>query len=270
MSSRPEGIPVISGPDVDKAIALRDSRYTGRQLEESEYQIGESPDEYVARLLELYPGDDQRAYILGLNAVIPIGLSSLEATAGYMQDQELNPEIEEFFPRSLNSLAVGAQISDENDWYLRLDPDVANPAISAANLAEAALRRAADQQLSEARRASVDFILGRSGVKGAGLSAQVRLGIRRVKVGIAKGVIGEDQLEEHVVRQIGKLVNLRTLGITLDRSAERFRNISKNLSGSFDPLEIYLDAVAAQLSLDDLVIHPSVGSGLFEAHALNS
>lgn len=261
-----ERITPLSGPEIDQAIALRDSRYSTQQLKESGYQTGDTPDQYLARILELYPQDDQKAYILGLDAVAPIGVFGLEALSSYIQNQNLDQQVEAIFPRDLNSSVVGADIKQGKGWYLRVDPEVANPAIAFANLAEIALRRFGDQRVQEAHKLAEEILSGKALLNSLKLTTKLKVGIARLKMSAAKNMAGREVVSELFRQEIEKSINLRTLGLSVDLSANRFRNISRSLSDLFDPFEMFAEVVSVQLSLDDLMIHPSVGEGIFEIY----
>lgn len=253
---------------VDNTYALyMEQRYSFELRQASLLRDGETPDGYVARMLELYPEKSQQAYIGALHAVMPLAISGPYALQELAEGQEVDPKIANVYPPELNGHIIGKGLEDKTLWRLKANPTQVAEAIGACNLGEYAVRNFGDRQVKEVRQQIEAVVLGKAKIEGASIPTELKVGVNQLALTMAEKIVGVELVEQIVRGEVEKLVTTRSLQLSTDSTADAFGEVSKYLGEYFDPLSLLATSLfSVQLSLDNLKIHPDVGKGIIDAH----
>ncbi|OGK44390.1 hypothetical protein A2957_00825 [Candidatus Roizmanbacteria bacterium RIFCSPLOWO2_01_FULL_38_11] len=255
-------------PDMDENYdTLMLGKYGAELIANSARQPGESPDAYVARLLQLYPEPHQHAYILAFNAVYPAAEYGAIAVQAYRHGSTVtDPRIVGMYPSELNRDAVGIDSDGKNTYALRMSPAESAEIIRACNLAAAAIDGFGDRRLKKARLLLESIASGNTPPEGLQTPAEIKVSLGVSALRQLRKLFGEQITELGVDRALNQ-ITLRSLGLSTDSTANVFREISRSISGPFDPLDLLAKVLfSLRLSLDDLNIYPEVGPSIFDAY----
>lgn len=243
-------------------------KYGERLTEGSKYNPGETPEEFRARVLELYPDKDQQNYIRALIEIGRLAAYAPYAIIGFAQKiPNLDPRILKVYPPELNRHIIGKGLEDESLWQLAMDRKTADEAIRRCRSAAITIRLFGIREVISARKLAQKVILGQAGLNE----------IKDLPKSLKKWVLQQrfqHQLEhpnpkaaaQQTASLVLDLITTGSLGLHTGITAQTFENIAVYLGRPLvDPINLLSDVFyRSKLALDDMNIHPSVGDGAFE------
>ncbi len=246
-------------------------KYPPATRESSQYIPGETPDSYLARLLELYGSENQKNYLTALAKVGRLTALGGMTIQNIAKGVPLSPIMEETYPLERNLHIKDKGMEDKTLWYLNASPAIAADTIRACNLSAHSLHNAEITIIKSAREEVSAVLLENKKVEGVDLPGQVALGIGNLKLLLAEKVMGRDQFKQFVEKEIENIITRDSLGLLTNLSAESFTRISQAVSGPVRPSKMLAESsYSAVLALDNLDIWPTVGTQILESYAQNA
>lgn len=266
-SALPEDNRILITPEQEEALdRFYEKKYGAKKIEDSNWREGESPESYLQRLLELYPGENQQTYLKMLFVTTPAGVYGLRALMAYAYepDKPVDPKVAEYYPPELNMNAKGIA-GDQSRWYLKMSNLKAAEVITACNSGVYKLKKWSHEEVKRQRETLINIVTGKENVPDwVSLRKKVKIGFRQIKLQLSKQIIGQQMFNEVVRKAAEESIPFGSLDI--DESAQTFIDIADQANGEISPIDFYvLSTFHPQLGLDDLDIHPDVGSNIFRA-----
>ena len=257
----------MSATEIHKSYAAYlAAKYDEPTAKASVYIPGETPENYFARLQELYPDKDRQAYIQALIAIAPPAAYGPYALQGFAEGENLDPRILAVFPAELNTHIKDKGLKDQSLWYLNLKPAVAADVIRSCNLGAHAVRLFGDRRIKKTRELVEQVIFGKTNLENARLAASLRIGVEKLKIQAASLLLGEEMTTQLVRTEIERLITLDTLELYTRSTSDTLKEIAGYVGEPFRPTRLWADAYfPAIMALDNMDIYPDAGYGIIQA-----
>lgn len=268
MTHRQEHAAINVGDDAVQISANKLETFYGLKygpdlIQRSQRRDGEPVASYIDRLKELYPSDEQKAYLDALAAVTKIAIFGLLALQQYATGQTINAKVEAVFPQRLNQQIIGIGMNQDNSdkWLLSMEQEEANIAVKALNLGAHFIEQAGNQRVDKVRAELRRVLLGENPEEPK-WRKRIIIITKQLMILAARKLVGEELVEHILDTQLRALVTHESLGLSTDGVAKTMRSISDSIGGPFELPELVAKHVFFGLSLDDLDIYPHIGSDI--------
>jgi hypothetical protein len=234
-------------------------KYPPELIKESKFREGETPQEFYERLLEIYPKEEQKAYISALMTLAKPAAYGIHALIGLCSGEKLDTKILKIYPPDLNRDILGKMLPPEKmvTHPLKIDYEMANEIIRTCNLTASLIDKFGNQKVKEAREIILDIILRKNKFNKTNPPLILK---------IAGFLIGRETIEENVKKIIEEEINSHSLGILTEATSEILKKIAKETAEGIKPIHFLFEMTKSTLYLDDMNIYPEVGKEMILAY----
>ncbi len=233
----------------------------------SRFIPGERVSDYIERLFALYPTREQQAYLSALDAVARPSAYSTVIFQRLYEGEDLDPRMEEVFPRGLNPQLEGVDWESPSSWMLRMQPDYVNRAIVALNWAAYLIEKFGKDLKSQAISQISNVYLNEStnDVHGK-LRDKVKIRLAQAVIKATSALPNKQAMRDVITRSVSEKVTELGLDTFTHKVAQEMRSMAGNMGNPIVAVKFQSDYSSLDGALPDLGMHPAIGSDLKMAY----